>query len=76
MLARRDRCGKAAPRGGLNCHDIFGGIGMKLPEKIPHGGYPAVVELPIAAGARLPHRPWGSEAVQDTLRRAGVADTE
>jgi len=49
---------------------------MKLPEKIPHGGYPAVVELPIAAGARLPHRPWGSEAVQDTLRRAGVADTE
>ncbi len=65
-----------AIHGSLNCHDVFGGIGMKLPEEIDHGDYPAIVELLIAAGARLPRQVRGSEAVQDTLRRAGVPDGE
>jgi hypothetical protein len=65
-----------AIHGSLNCHDVFGGIGMKLPEEIDHGDYPAIVELLIAAGARLPRQVTGSEAVQDVLRRAGVPDGE
>lgn len=62
--------------GSLNCHDVFGGPGMKLPEEIDHGDYPAIVELLIAAGARLPRQVRGSEAVQDALRRAGVPEEE
>jgi hypothetical protein len=49
---------------------------MKLPEEITHGDYPAVADLLIAAGARLPARDAGSEAVQDVLRRAGVPDPD
>jgi len=49
---------------------------MKLAEEITHGDYAAIVELLIAAGARLPSRVSGSEAVQEALRRAGVPDAE
>jgi ankyrin repeat protein len=62
--------------GSLNCHDIFGGIAMRLPEEIAHGDYPAIVEMLIAAGARLPAHVGGSDAVQNALRRAGVPDPE
>jgi hypothetical protein len=65
-----------AIHGSVNCHDVFGGIGMKLPEEITHGDYPGIVEMLIAAGARLPRHVQGSEAVQDVLRRAGVPDEE
>jgi len=65
-----------AIHGSLNCHDVFGSVGMKLPEEIDHGDYPAIVELLIAAGAPLPRQVRGSEAVQDALRRAGVPDEE
>jgi hypothetical protein len=50
-------------RGQLNCHDVRDGITMKLAEEIARGDYPAVAEVLIAAGARLPERVWGSEAV-------------
>jgi hypothetical protein len=43
---------------------------------ITHGDYPAVADLLIAAGARLPARVAGSETVQDVLRRAGVPDPD
>ena len=62
--------------GSVNCHDVRGGITMKLAEEITHGDYPAVAEVLIAAGARLPERIRGSEAVQDALRRAGVPDPD
>ena len=65
-----------AIHGSLHCHDVFGGIGMKLPEEIDHGDYPAIVERLIAAGSQLPRQVRGSEAVQDVLRRAGVPDGE
>ena len=42
--------------GSVNCHDIYGGIAMKLPEEITHGDYPAIARMLIAAGARLPER--------------------
>ena len=62
--------------GSVNCHDPLGGMTMKLAEEITHGDYAAIVELLIAAGARLPRRLGGSEAVQEVLRRAGVPDAE
>jgi hypothetical protein len=62
--------------GSLNCHDIFGGIAMKLPEEITHGDYGVIAHMLIAAGARLPSHVGGSDAVQDVLRRAGVPDGE
>jgi ankyrin repeat protein len=62
--------------GSLNCHDVFGGISMKLPEEIAHGDYPAIVRMLVAAGARLPQRVGGSEAVQEVLRAAGVPNAE
>ncbi|HEV8531496.1 MAG TPA: ankyrin repeat domain-containing protein [Methylomirabilota bacterium] len=62
--------------GSLNCHDVFGGMAMKLPEEITHGDYPAIAQMLIAAGARLPDHVGGSDAVQDVLRRAGVPDGE
>src|SRR5262245_25483864 len=62
--------------GSLNCHDRFGGIGMKLPEEISHGDYPAIVRMLVAAGARLPDHVAGSEAVQDALREMGVPDSD
>jgi len=65
-----------ALHGSVNCHDPRGGMTMKLPEEITHGDYPAVADLLIAAGARLPARDAGSEAVQDVLRRAGVPDPD
>jgi len=72
---RRDAFDTAI-HGSLNCHDVFGSIGTKLPEEIDHGDYHAIVELLIAAGAPLPRQVRGSEAVQDALRRAGVPDEE
>ena len=68
-----DALGTAA-HGSIHCQDAFGGIGTKLPEEIAHGDYAGIVEMLIAAGARLPTRLGGSEAVQDVLRRHGVAD--
>jgi hypothetical protein len=38
------------------------------------GDYAGTVEALIAAGARLPERPGGSEPVRDVLRRHGVED--
>ncbi len=38
----------------MNCQDVVGGIGMRLPEEIAPGDYAAIVEMLIAAGARLP----------------------
>jgi hypothetical protein len=49
---------------------------MRLPEEIAHGDYPGVAEVLLAAGARLPQRIGGSEAVQEVLRRAGVPDPD
>jgi hypothetical protein len=60
----------------VNCHNVVGGMTMKLPEEMTHGDYPAVAEVLIAAGAGLPERVRGSEAVQDVLRRAGVPDPD
>jgi Ankyrin repeats (3 copies) len=65
-----------AMHGSLNCHDVFGGIAMKLPEEIIHGDYAAIAHMLIAAGARLPDHVGGSDAVQEILRRAGVPDGE
>jgi len=62
--------------GSVSCHDPLGGMTMKLAEEITHGDYAAIAELLIAAGARLPSRIGGSEAVQEVLRRAGVPDAE
>jgi hypothetical protein len=47
---------------------------MKLPEEIPDGDYPRLVELLIASGARPRKRLYGSEAVQEVQRRHGVPD--
>jgi len=60
----------------MNCHDVFGGIGTKLPEEITHGDYPAIVEMLIAAGAGLPGHVAGSDSVREVLRRHGVPDAE
>jgi ankyrin repeat protein len=60
--------------GSLHCHDRFGGVSMKLPEEIPDGDYPRLVELLIASGARRRKRLYGSEAVQEVQRRHGVPD--
>jgi hypothetical protein len=49
---------------------------MKLAEEITHGDYPAVAELLIAAGARVPSRVGRSKTVQEVLRRAGVPDPD
>ena len=65
---------KQAIHGSLNCHDIFGGIAMKLPEEITRGDYGVIAHMLIAAGARLPSHVGGSDAVQDVLRRAGGPD--
>lgn len=65
-----------AIHGSLNCHDVFGGIAMKLPEEIIHGDYAAIAHMLIAAGTRLPDHAGGSDAVQEILRRAGVPDRE
>ncbi|HXJ81440.1 MAG TPA: ankyrin repeat domain-containing protein [Candidatus Methylomirabilis sp.] len=62
--------------GSVNCHDVFGGIAMKLPEEVAHGDYPAIVRLLIAAGARLPGHVAGSDSVQEVLRGAGVPDRD
>ena len=68
---------RAAIHGSVNCHDVLGGPTMKLPEEIAHGDYPAVVEMLIAAGARLPDRVSGSsDPVREVLRRHGVSDGE
>jgi ankyrin repeat protein len=60
--------------GSLHCHDRFGGVSMKLPEEIPDGDYPRLVELLIAAGAKPRTRLYGSDAVQEVQRRHGVPD--
>ena len=65
-----------AIHGSVNCQDVFGGIGTRLPEEIAHGDYAGLVEMLIAAGARLPARVGGSEAVQEALRRHGVPDAD
>ena len=62
--------------GSVNCHDALGGITTKLADEITHGDYPAITDMLIGAGASLPGRLGGSEAVQDVLRRAGVPDPE
>jgi hypothetical protein len=49
-------------------------VSMKLPEEIPDGDYPRLVELLIASGARRRKRLYGSEAVQEVQRRHGVPD--
>ena len=60
--------------GSLHCHDRFGGVSMKLPEEIPDGDYPRLVELLIEAGAKPRKRLYGSEATQEVQRRHGVPD--
>lgn len=61
--------------GSTDCCDPEGGPGMRLPEEITHGDYPGLVQFLIDAGAALPEGiDGGSDAVQDVLRRAGVAD--
>lgn len=63
-----------AMHGSANCFDPDGGPAMRLPEEAIAGEYPAIVELLIAAGAKLPGTLGGSEAVCDVLRRHGVRD--
>ena len=60
--------------GSLHCHDRLGGMSMKLPEEIPDGDYPRLVELLIKAGAKPRKRLYGSEATQEVQRRYGVPD--
>jgi Ankyrin repeats (3 copies) len=63
--------------GSANCFDADGGPGMRLPEEAFKGEYPEIVEYLVARGAKLPKRiGGGSEAVQEVLRRHGVADGE
>jgi Ankyrin repeats (many copies) len=62
----------SALHGSVNCHDPCGGMTMKLPEEITHGDYPAVADLLIAAGARLPARVAGSEGRAGRPATAGV----
>jgi hypothetical protein len=62
--------------GSLHCHDPFGGIAMKLPEEIPTGDYPAIVELLIDRGARPRKRLFGSDAMQEIQRRHGVPEID
>ncbi len=66
----------ATVHGSVNCHDALSGITTRLAEEITHGDYPAIADMLIGAGASLPDRLGGSEAVQDVLRRAGVPDPE
>jgi ankyrin repeat protein len=65
-----------ALHGSLHCHDPFGGIAMKLPEEIPTGDYPAIVELLIDCGARPRKRLFGSDATQEIQRRHGVPEID
>jgi hypothetical protein len=74
--SRGHRASGTTIHGSINCHDALGGMTMKLAEEITHGDYPAVAELLIAAGARVPSRVGGSETVQEVLRRAGVPDPD
>jgi ankyrin repeat protein len=60
--------------GSLHCHDRFGGMSMRLPEEVPDGDYPRLVELLISAGAKPRTRLYGSEAAQEAQRRHGVPD--
>jgi ankyrin repeat protein len=63
--------------GSANCFDADGGPGMRLPEEAFGGEYPEIVEYLVARGAKLPKRiGGGSDAVQEILRRHGVADSE
>jgi len=62
--------------GSVNCGDPVGGLATRLPEEIIHGDYPGLAELLITAGARVPERTGGSEAVQEVLRRHGVRDAD
>lgn len=66
-----------AIHGSFNCFDPEGGPAMKLPDEAMAGDYVQIVELLIAAGAKLPAMIWGgSDAVQEALRRHGIPDTE
>ncbi|MDD5201158.1 MAG: ankyrin repeat domain-containing protein [Terrimicrobiaceae bacterium] len=67
-----------AIHGSANCFDVDGGPAMRLPEEAVKGDYPQIVEYLISvAGARLPEKILGgSAAVQEVLRRHGVADGE
>jgi hypothetical protein len=63
--------------GSVNCHDIYGGIAMKLPEEITHGDYPTIARMLIAGGGPASRaRGEAATAIQDVLRRAGVPDGE
>lgn len=62
--------------GSVNCQDVFGGIGTRLPEEIAPGDYADIAEMLIAAGSRLPERVGGSDPVQEVLRRHGVPDPD
>jgi len=63
----------ATAYGSLDCCDPQGGPGTLLPEEIK-GDYAAIVQLLIEHGSPLPKECWGSEAVQEVLRRHGVPD--
>ena len=50
---------------------------MRLHEEALAGDYPQIVEYLIARGAKRPAKiTGGSDAVQEILRRHGVADAE
>lgn len=67
---------QSAIYGSVDCCDPEGGPGSLTPEEITHGDYAGIVGLLLQAGAQLPSRVSGSEAVRETLRRHGVSDGE
>lgn len=66
----------SAMYGSVDCCDPEGGPGSLTLDEITHGDYGAIVELLLAAGARLPTHTMGSEAVREALRRHGVPDAD
>jgi ankyrin repeat protein len=65
-----------ALHGSENCFDPVGGPMMKLREEIEPRHYVEIVELLLDAGANPPEHAWGSDAVQEALRRRGITDAD
>jgi len=63
-----------AIHGSVCCRDPEGGMTMAPPEEATPGRYAEVVKLLIDRGAKLPSHLIGNDAVQDMLRRYGVAE--
>jgi hypothetical protein len=65
---------QTALHGSEHCFDAGFGPAADPLQEPPPGGYPEIVDLLFAAGARVPLRPAGNRAVREVLRRNGVPD--